>query len=292
MPEPPNLPPIATKPLSVLLLAHNEEPHLEAVLASWAAELGRRERDYEILVVDDGGTDRTAELVGAVAARSPQVRLLRHEKRQGTGAALRTGLAAARFPMLLTCTCDGQFQPEELQRLLADIDRVHLVAGFRVSRPVPLPLRLLGWLYRLFLRVLLAHKVEPLPGWLGWQAWRAHVRSRVLFGLRVRDVYCPFRLYRREIFERIPIQSDGEFAQVEVLAKANFLGSVMTETPVRHQPPAETPGETAAARRQERADFWRVFGHPDFRPPPPDGAAAQPVPSPEGHAPAGPPDPG
>jgi glycosyltransferase involved in cell wall biosynthesis len=287
MPEPPNLPPIATEPLSVLLLARNEEPHLEAVLANWVAELGRRERDYEILVVDDGSTDRTAELVEALTARSPQVRLLRHEKRQSAGAALRTGLAAARFPLLLTCTCDGQFQPEDLQRLLADIDKVHLVAGYRVSRPVPLSLRVLGWLYRLFLRVALAHPVEPLPGWLGWHAWRAHVRARVLFGLRVRDVYCPFRLYRREVFERIPIQSDGPFAQVEVLAKANFLGRVMTETPVRHQPPpAETPAEAAAARRQERADFWRVFGHPEFRPPPSEEAAASPAPVPDAPAPA------
>src|SRR5262249_45707752 len=149
---------------------------------------------------------------------------------------------------------------------LAEIDKVHLAAGYRVWQPVPLPLRCLGWLYRLFIRVALAHPLEPLPGWLGWDGWAAHVRARLCFGLRVHDVSCPFRLYRREIFGRIPIQSDGRFAQVEVLAKANFLGRVMAETPVRYQPPAAPPAQDEAARRQARADFRRVFFHPDFGP--------------------------
>jgi glycosyltransferase involved in cell wall biosynthesis len=268
MPDSPELPPIATEPLSLLLTAYNAEPHLDEVLTSWAAELARRERDYEILVIDDGSTDRTAALVEEIAGRLPQVRLLRHEKRSGTGATLRTGLAAARFPLLLTSTCDRQFPPEEAKKLLGDIDRVHLAAGYRVNRPVPLPLRVLGFFYRLFLRVGLAHPVEPLAGWLGWRAWAAHLRARLLFGLRVRDVYGPFRLYRRSVFDRLPIQSDGDFVQVEVLAKANFLGCVMTETPVRHQPPAGPPADTPEARHQHRADFWRVFSHPEFAPPP------------------------
>jgi glycosyltransferase involved in cell wall biosynthesis len=267
MPEPPDLPPIATEPLSLLLLAHNAGPDLEEVLRSWAAGLSRRERDFEILVVDDGSTDGTAARVEALTAALPQVRLLRHESRRGEGAALRTGLAAARHPLLLTATCDRQYQPDDLTRLLADIDRVHVAAGHGVWQPVPLPLRCLGFLYRLFIRVALAHVVEPLPGWLGWSGWAAHVRARLCFGLRVHDVYCRFRLYRREVFDRIPIQSDGPFAQVEVLAKANFLGCMMTETPVRYQPPpAPPPAEAGAARRQTRADFRRVFSHPDFGP--------------------------
>jgi glycosyltransferase involved in cell wall biosynthesis len=250
-------------------------------------ELARRERGYEILVVDDGSTDGTAALAEALAAKRPQVRILRHETRRGEGAALRTGLAAARHPLLLTGTCDRQYQPDDLPRLLTDIDKVHVAVGYRVWQPVPLPLRLLGWLYRLFIRVALAHPLEPLPGWLGWGGWAAHVRARLCLGLRVHDVLCPFRLYRRAIFDRIPIQSDGPFAQVEVLAKANFLGYVMTETPVRHQPPAaasKADADAGAARRQAGADFRRVFSHPDFGPvtlPAPDG----PRPAPD--APAG-----
>jgi glycosyltransferase involved in cell wall biosynthesis len=264
MPECPELPPIATEPLSALLVAHNEEPHLEEVLAGWVAELGRRERDYEILVVDDGSTDRTAALVEELAARFPQVRLLRHESRRGPGAALRTGVKAARHPLLLTSTCDRQYPTENLQKMLGDIDKLHLASGYRVWQPVPWPLRCLGFLYRQFLRIALAHTVEPMPGWLGWKGWLEHAQARVLFGLRTRDVRCPFRLYRRAVFERLEIQSDGPFVQVEILAKLNFLGYVMTETPVNHQPP---PVPVAEDRRQGRADFWRVFAHPTFRKP-------------------------
>jgi glycosyltransferase involved in cell wall biosynthesis len=264
MPESPQLPPIATEPLSLLLTAHNAEAPLEEVLTSWVAELGRRERDFEVFVIDDGSTDGTAGRVEELAARWPQVRLLRHEKRRGDGAALRTGLAAVRFPLLLTCPCDRQFPPEDVRRLLGDIDQVHLAAGYRVSRPVPVLLRVLGWGYRFLLWVALAHTVEPLPGWLGWGAWAAYLRTRLLFGVRVRDVCCPFRLYRREVFDRLPIQSDGAFAHVEVLAKANFLGRVMTETAVRHQPPAGPRDETGEERRQDRADFWRVLSHPEW----------------------------
>jgi glycosyltransferase involved in cell wall biosynthesis len=261
MPDVPELPPIATEPISVLLLARDEEQHVEEVLAGWAALLRESSRACQIIVVDDGSTDRTADLVASWTAREPPVRLLRHESCQGSGAALRTGLAAASYPLLLTATCDRQFQPADLAKMLEEIDKVHLVAGYRVSQPVPWPLRWLGRLYRLAIRVLLANPLEPLPGWLGWQEYAAHAWARMLFALRLKDVNCPFRLYRRSIFDRIPIQSDGAFAQAEVLAKANFLGCMMTEAPISHAPRPSTED-----RRQRRADLRRVLLDPDFGP--------------------------
>ncbi|HXG08685.1 MAG TPA: glycosyltransferase [Gemmataceae bacterium] len=273
MPEFPSLPPVATEPVSVVLSAHNEETHLEEVLGRWIGFLNGLGRAYEVLLVDDGSTDRTVERAEQLAARHPRVRLLRHPIRQGEGAALRTGVAAAEHPLLAHAPCDLRFRPEELKKLLAEIDKVHLVSGFRVCRPVPGWLRGLGRLYRGLARWLFAVSIEPLPGWLGW---REHVRryvARALFGVRLRDVGCPFRLFRRSVFARLPIQSDGPFAHVEVLAKANFLGHIMTEVPVTYQP---RPDERAA--RWSFAEVRRVFSAPDFGPPvlPEPGQAAQP----------------
>jgi glycosyltransferase involved in cell wall biosynthesis len=255
------LPPTTTDPISVLLLARDAEPHLEVVLAGWGAQLSALDREYEVLVVDDGSDDRTGALVEEWAARDPRIRLLRHDTPRGHGAALRTSLAAARYPLLLTSTCDRQYQPEDLPRLLGEMDKVHLATGYRVWQPVPWPLRWLGWVWRAVARIVLAQSLEPLPGWLGWRGIAESVRARLLFALRVRDVSCPFRLYRRAVFDRIPIQSVGPFAQVEILAKANFLGCMMTEVPVVHRPRPEQED-----RQQRRRDCRRVLLHADFGP--------------------------
>ena len=110
------------------------------------------------------------------------------------------------------------------------------------------------------------------PGlpWLktAWQRlWR-----RWLFGLRFRDASCPVRLYRRSIFPRILIQSKGAFADIEILAKANFLGCLFTEVDVSWSPAAGAAQPASVA-----GDFRRVFNRTDFGPPkldePPSGTA-------------------
>jgi hypothetical protein len=94
-------------------------------------------------------------------------------------------------------------------------------------------------------------------------------------GVRYYDVACPFRLVRREIFTRIPLQSTGPFVHVELLAKANFLGHVMGETevplPAGHHPPVGEP-RPGGSWQQTWAEFRRVLTTPDFGPaaPPPE----------------------
>jgi hypothetical protein len=138
---------------------------------------------------------------------------------------------------------------------------------------VPAPLRWLGRAWRLFLRVLLGLGQEPLPGWLGAREHLYRLLCRAVFALRLQDMNCAFRLCRRAIFERIPIQSDGDFVHTELLAKANFLGCYLNdEVTLAYRP---RPG---AAPERMRQDGYRVFAHPAFRPPAP---AAQPEPAPQ-----------
>jgi glycosyltransferase involved in cell wall biosynthesis len=279
MPEPPKLPPIASAPLSVVLLAHNPGEHLTAVVSSWASFLDKRGRDYELILVDDGSTDGTAEQAAGLPERYPRLQILRHEQTRGEGAALRTALAAARHPLLFYTLCDPRYQPSDLERLLSkkpdpskpdlEIDHVHLLSGCRAGRPVPLPLRALGLGWRILCRILFSHWPARHPGWLGWRAQLGGLAARLTFGVRYLDVACPFRLTRREMFARIPLQSDGPMAHLEILAKANFLGHVLgEEVPLAagHHPPVgeRRPG---GSLRQMVAEFRRLLSNPDFGPP-------------------------
>jgi glycosyltransferase involved in cell wall biosynthesis len=279
MPEPPKLPPVASEPLSVVLLAHNPGEPLEAVVSAWASYLDKRDRDDELILVDDGSTDGTAERAAALGERYPRLVVLRHEQPRGEGAALRTALAAARRPLLFYTLCDPHYQPGDLDRLLAkrpdparpdlEIDHVHLASGCRIRGPVPLPLRALGLLWRVFCRIVFAHWLARPPGWLGWRAIPARLAGRLAFGVRYRDVTCPFRLMRREIFAHMPLQSDGPMVHLEILAKANFLGHLLgEELPLEagHFAPVD-PGRPGSSLRQAVAEFARLLAHPDFGPP-------------------------
>jgi glycosyltransferase involved in cell wall biosynthesis len=264
---PSELPPIATEPLSVVLVARNDAARLPEVLAAWVAQLNGLKRDYEIILVDDGSMDSTGGLATFLAARQPRIRVLIHPEPRGFGAAIRTGLAAAHHPLFFYTTCDPQYQPSDLPRLLARIDQVHLISGYRVIAPMPGWLRWLGRFYRAFLRILCGDTVEPLPGWLGWSGHFRRFLGRMLFGLRCQDVDCAFRLFRRSIFERIPIQSDGSFAQVEILAKANFLGCISCEEPVTHRPAEMSSAKLKSPRRQTVREALRLIRNPNFGPP-------------------------
>lgn len=231
--------PIAQAPLSIVLPAYNVEACLEKVLRNWVAYVDTLGREYEVLLVDDASTDRTLDCAGTLTAQYPRFHLLQHPGPPGIGAALRTGLGAAQFPLVVYALCSNAYQPSDLGRLLELIDKVDLVSGHRVGR---------------------SRRERPL-----WKAYGQRGLLRFLFGLRLKDVDCPFKLFRRSIFARIPIQSDGPFVHAEILAKANFLGCLMTEVPVRYEPNRLDDGQPAS-HAAWRKDASRVFFHPDFGP--------------------------
>ena len=278
MPEIPRLSPIASQPLSVVLIVHNQANHLEAILGGWVTFLNGLDRDYELMLVDDGSTDGSGDSAEKLALNYRRVQVLRHAMTRGEGAALRTALAVARYPLLFYTLCDPRYQPSDLGKLLRkrpepnkpdlELDQVHVMSGSRGGRPTPWPWRMMGLLWRFFCRVMFTQAPDRLAGWLGWKRHLARVLVRILFGVRYHDVACPFRLHRRSIFSRIRVQSDGSFVHVEILAKANALGLMMgEEVPLEpgHYPPLKdslSPEEL----RQLFADARRVIRHPDFGP--------------------------
>ena len=231
--------PIAQAPLSVILPAYNQETNLEKALGDWIDYLESLGRDYEILVVDDGSTDRTGELAQGLRSAHPRLHVYRHPARQGYGAALRTGLAAAQYPLCFYADCNNGYVAGDLQLLLEAIDQVDLVTGYRVwAGPQPR-----SSLKEYFFRRLV----------------------RLVFGIKLKDIDCSFKLFRRAIFARIPIQSNSSFVHAEILAKANFLGCLMTEVPVSYHPLLGA-GADSSSLRERRAEAYQIFRNPDFGP--------------------------
>lgn len=192
--------------VSLVLPAHNEAENVGALLGQAREILPRIAKEHEVIVVDDGSFDGT----DATVRRFPDVKLLRHERNRGYGAALRTGLRAARMDWVVFTDADCQFSLDDLEGLIEASRDVDIVCGYRAPRRDPVGRRVLGW------------------------AWGRLVR--LLFGLRVRDVDCAFKLFRRGILEAIPIESVGAFVNTEILVRARANGFRIREIPVRHYP--------------------------------------------------------
>lgn len=202
--------------LSLVLPARDEAQSIGTALERARAVLGRLTKEYEILVVDDGSRDATAE----IAARYPEAHLLRHPSGRGYGAALRTGLAAARMDWVAFTDADLQFELAELERLLDVAGDADLVIGVRSPRRDPLPRRLLG------------------------RGWNALVRAAL--GLPVRDVNCAFKLLRRAAVAELELRSRGAAINAELLARAAARGLRLREVPVSHFP--RRAGRASGAR--------------------------------------------
>ena len=264
--DPAERPPIADAPLSVLLLARPGAPDLATVVQAWLAWLEQRPGASEILLVVEAPNGETIQLADT------RWRVIHQVAPTGVGPCLQTAVWLARHPLLLTAPADRQFQPADAQRLFEHINQVDLVAGCRVHRPVPWWLWVLGFFKRIMTLVLLGYFGEPRAAWLGWRGWGRRFRVRHVFGVQVTDAECPFRLYRKEVFARLPIQSRGTFAQVEALAKANHLACLMAEAPAPWSPPSQEVDDP-----DWKADAKLVFRRPEFGmpvPPVPAGGAA------------------
>jgi glycosyltransferase involved in cell wall biosynthesis len=205
--------------LSIVLPAYNEEENVASAVeevSSVAQQLGT---DYEIILVNDGSSDRTGEIGRELEQRIPNFRLVEHHPNRGYGGALKAGFAAATKELIAFTPADKQFVFGEIDRLMAKIDGADIVSGYRADRQDPLVRRFNAF---------------------GW-----NTLVTILFGRLCRDIDCGFKLFRREVLEHINIVSDGAMIDTEFLAGAKARGFRIADVPVTHLP--RTAGEATGA---------------------------------------------
>ena len=196
--------------LSYFMPVYNEGENIAGLLEEALAVLPSLAREFEIIAVDDGSRDRTAAIIDAAERRHPGVvRVVRHPRNLGYGAALRSGFSAARYEVIAYTDSDGQFKVKDLEPLLVRLagkDAPDAVAAYRATRADP-PLRsLFASLYRLALRLC--------------------------FGLRFRDVDCGSKVFRRSALRELRVESSGAFFSAELFIK--LAAARIIEMPVPH----------------------------------------------------------
>jgi glycosyltransferase involved in cell wall biosynthesis len=196
--------------LTVFFPAFNEEGIIAKTVTDALAACAPVADDLEVVVVDDGSADQTPAIVERMAAADPRVRLIRHDRNRGYGAALRTGFAEARKELVFFSDADGQFDLHELPGSLAMLPQAPVVVGFRIKRNDPPHRLFIARTYKLIVRLM--------------------------FGLRVRDIDCAFKLFRRQVFDGLTLESNGAFISSELLIKLSRRGVPIVERGVHHYP--------------------------------------------------------
>ena len=224
--------------LSYFFPAHNEEANVRELVAEALETLPSLAEAFEIIVVNDGSRDATGAIADELAAANPDVvRAVHHPTNLGYGAALLSGFRASRHELVAFTDGDRQFRVADIGRLtatLGEADHPDVVVGYRIKRADPIIRTIYARLYRF--------------------------ANRVWFGLKVRDVDCACKLFRRDALAGIAVESGGAFFSAELLIKLGAAGRTIAEVGVPHHP--RTAGSPTGAKpsvifRAVR-DFWSL----------------------------------
>lgn len=251
--------------LSVIFPVAGDAANLSQSLSPWLGVITQLQRPYEVLLIGDGPTKELADACERIATSNKHVRYLSLEQAAGYGACIRRGLAESTMPLVFYSALNEGWNPNDLPRLLKSIefkdeytDRfVEMVNGHRRGLPEPATAKWRRRIFGLCFRILFGAWPDAPKGYLGAAEWRYWYRARLQFGLRLGDINSRFKLFRRSALSRIELQSNGEFVHTEILAKANFLGTLMDEIPLTDKC---VPG----ALPNMKADRKAVFANPKF----------------------------
>ena len=195
--------------ITVFFPAYNDAGTIASMVVLADRTLRKLTDDYEMIVVNDGSRDHTAQVLSELESIYPRLRLIHHTANKGYGSALRTGFANASKELIFYTDGDAQYDVRELEKLVrlmtGDID---VVNGYKISRSDPWHRIIIGTIYR----------------WI----------VRLAFGITIRDVDCDFRLVRRESYNRVRLASTSGTICVEMIKSFQDAGLRFAEAPVTH----------------------------------------------------------
>ena len=219
-----------TPGLSVFFPAYNDGGTIASMVIRALQAASKLTPDYEVIVVNDGSTDSTAQVADELARLYPQVRVVHHPANRGYGGALQTGFESSSKELIFYTDGDAQYDPGELDALWARMTPdADLVNGYKISRSDPLHRIIIGRIY--------------------------HHMVKTLFGLKVRDVDCDFRLVRHSVFDRVRLERTSGVICLEMMKKVQDAGFRIVEVPVHHYHRAYGKSQFFNVRRVVRTAF-------------------------------------
>ena len=208
--------------LSVFLPTYNEEGIIEKVTLNVKRVLEKIADNWEIIIINDGSTDRTKEIAEKLTENDRgRIRIITHGINRGYGGALKTGFSEAKYKWVAFMDSDGQFDFSEIEKFVEKKDEADLILGYRKNRADSFPRKVFTF------------------GWSGL--------ARILLRLTVKDYSCGFKLIKKEVYEKVqPLVGEEKVTQIEMLVKAKKMGYKFAEVGVSHYP--RTSGSQTGAK--------------------------------------------
>jgi glycosyltransferase involved in cell wall biosynthesis len=207
--------------LSVFFPAYYDEKNIGKVVDKAVEVLEELKlKDYEVTIIEDGSPDKTSEEADRLSGKYPKVKVIHHEVNKGYGATLYEGFTTAKMDYVFYTDGDNQFDVNELKKFVSLIPYSDIIVGFRKKKQYSPYRKFTSFIYNILLRAV--------------------------FDIDYLDIDCAFKLFKRDLFDKITVKTKDAFIDAEIMIKAHLLNYTSTELGVSHLPRKD--GLSTAAR--------------------------------------------
>lgn len=196
--------------ISFFAPAFNEETNIEQFIEKADKALSKITDNYEIIIINDGSKDKTKEILESLKEKYKNLKVINYEINKGYGEVLKSGFKASKKDLIVFTDSDLQLDVSEISSFLNYINEFPVVIGYRINRQDSIIRRFNAF---------------------GWK-----VLMRIMLGLKAKDINCAFKMFRKEVVDKINLKSSGALVSAELLTKIKNKGYKIKEIPVNHYP--------------------------------------------------------